>query len=313
MDVVGRVGILGATSPLGKAFTSLLLEHKVQLCAGYRDPRHVPDAWWSSPRLECVEANVNSPAAFGAFEDCAVIVWLTHRRQGMVGEQEIQLNVEPFQRWCNHLASSACSQIIFVSSGGSVYGEPTLVPIPEDHTRRSQSPYGRAKKRMEDALWAWGAKTGKATAVLRPGNFYGPDSITGRSKGIVSSFLRCMYTQAPFTLIGNGEAVRDYIHVDDVSRALLHAIGSRQQHIVWNVGTGVGHASSAVIALIHERMWDEWPPLTRIPARETDVSKNILCNDRILNEAGWRYRIRLEEGITSILQESDKYLSRNKG
>ena len=301
---VGRVGIVGGTSPLGKCLTELLLRQSVQVTASYQNPQLVPEGWWAAPGLTCVQADVNDPSAYSAFADCSVIVWLVHCRRGMAGQQEVDLNVKVFLEWGQFLATSACEKLIFVSSGGSVYGEPEVLPIPESHPRRPRSPYGEAKRRMEDALWAWEERTGKATAVLRPGNIYGPDSITGRSKGIISSFLQSVYTQTPFKLIGEGKAVRDYIHVEDVSRALLCAIGTRQQHAVWNVGTGVGHASSEVIALIHEGVPGAWPPIEAVPARETDVSANILCNDRILSDAGWQAQIDLAAGLAAVLEAS---------
>ncbi len=310
---IRSVGILGATSFLGQSLVRLLLDQGVEVRASYRDAQNVPLDWQLAAGLTCVEFDVKNAATLAAFDACDVIVWLAHRRQGLMGDREVGLNLEPFQTACDRMSTSACSRFILVSSGGAVYGEPEDLPVSEEHRRCPRSPYGWAKLRMEDALWAWGAQSGKATAVLRPGNIYGPETSTGRVKGLINTLIRCMQTRTRFTLVDQGRAVRDYIHVHDVSHALLRAVASEQPKIVWDVGTGVGHTSSAVIRLVHDNLQLPCPPLIHQLARETDVTRNILCNDRILNEAGWRHGITLEYGIASIVQEFDTYLCRATG
>jgi UDP-glucose 4-epimerase len=297
-----RIGVLGSTSPLGKSLVQHLVESGFQVRAGYRAVENVPEAWNDDKRIECGPAALEEPDAIAsAFRDCRAIVWLAHRDQGRQNPREEVLNLEPLKRFCSQIPRLGIARVVFISSGGSVYGEPHSLPINEDHPRNPLSSYGRAKMRMEDALERSASATGFQTAILRPGNIYGPTFGERRAKGIVAALIRSLFLNQPFTMIGDGSVVRDYVHADDVSGAIVAALRSEHDRIVWNVGTGIGTSVSEIVDLVSGSLADKSLTVRHEPGYPTDASKIILSTDRIRREGGWSPDITVEDGIHDLV------------
>jgi len=295
------VGIVGATSPLGIYLVDLMSRWNCKVYAGYRRYELVPLFWWKNKSIVCVKADIEErKSLISAFRGCETVVWLAHREQGRLNEREVELNVRPFKWFCDQLSQFGINKLVFISSGGSVYGEPTILPILEDHPRNPLSSYGKAKKHMEDVLHFYGNRMDFDIAILRPGNIYGPELLNGRTKGIISAFFRSLFFGQPFTLIGDGKAIRDFVYVYDVVRAILYAIESKQRKILWNVGTGIGYSVADVIQLISQAMSYRKPHVIYQAAYNTDVTKNILSIKRIRMECGWKPEISIEQGIQEL-------------
>lgn len=295
------IGIVGATSPLGVHLVDFLVEQGYEVRAGYRLHEHVPMAWWSNSSIICVKADLEDQENMkSAFEVCPVVVWLAHRQQGRNNKREIRLNTIPLDWFCRQIPQLGLQKLVFVSSGGSVYGQPIIVPVPEGHPRNPLSSYGRAKKRMEDILHLHAGQTGVAAAVLRPGNIYGPEYLSQRAKGVIGAFFRSIRNQRPFTLIGGGTVIRDFVHVHDVTRAIVCAIELEQKNIVWNIGWGTGYSVSYILELISTAMVCTKPVVIHRPAFTTDVTTSVLSTHRIIKESGWTPQINIRQGIERL-------------
>lgn len=299
-----KIGIVGATSPLGVHLVEFLTKNGYNVSAGFTSLDNVPQSWLDSPSIQCVKASVEDEDEMKvAFSGCQVVVWLSHLQQGRDNEREVEINNVPFKRFCDESISLDIKKIIFISSGGSVYGEPETLPIPESHPRKPLSSYGITKKTMEDTLISHGAGREIATAILRPGNIYGAEYLSVRAKGVIGVFIRCINAGADFTLLGDGNSLRDYVHVDDVCRAILCAIRSKSKHLVWNVGTGVGCTLNQILELIVNKMGKTKFKIIRQPAYNTDVLKNVLSVDRIFKECGFKAQIGIEDGIAALVKQ----------
>ena len=236
---MNNVSVIGATSPLGISLVDALKDAGCTVVASFRDMNLVPANWDDDPHILLHNLDLlyePDAAAFG----CETVVWLAHIDAGRNNEKEIEDNRRAFERFLSGLTRSTTSKIVFVSSGGSVYGHPQILPIPEGHTRVPLSTYGKTKRELEDRLIAFGRGSGLQTAILRPGNIYGFERPDRKSKGVIGAFLRSLADGSPFTLIHGGRTVRDFIHVDDVCTGVLAAIRSESGDIVWNVATGIG-------------------------------------------------------------------------
>src|SRR5205814_288267 len=95
------------------------------------------------------------------FTDAAreTVIWLAHLEQGRFNERETEVNLKPFENFLEQAQNSPVEKFIFVSSGGSVYGEPQFLPITEEHPRNPLSSYGKAKRAMEDKLLEFARNT----------------------------------------------------------------------------------------------------------------------------------------------------------
>ena len=182
--------------------------------------------------------------------------------------------------------------VVFVSTGGAIYGECER-PAREDDPRRPLSPYGVAKLAAEEYLAAWNRLYSTRHTVLRLANVYGPRQEAGLEGGVVAIFLDAMAAGAESTIYGDGGQTRDFVHVDDVVRALLAAPG---QGGVYNIGSGV----ETSVGVLHERCravtGDDRPP-RQAPPREGDVLRSILDVSLAERELGWRPEVSLDEGL----------------
>lgn len=153
---------------------------------------------------------------------------------------------------------------IFSSSAG-VYGNPTKIPIPEDHIKRPTNPYGESKLMVEQAL-AWYQRIfGISFAALRYFNAAGAslDSSLGErhmpETHIIPLAIKSAMRNTTFTIYGkdygtkDGTAVRDYIHVEDLAEAHVLALKKLQKSsgaFYYNVGTGIGHSNKEVVDMV---------------------------------------------------------------
>ncbi len=189
-------------------------------------------------------------------------------------------------------AAGARTPVVFTSTGGAIYGECER-PAREDDPRRPLSPYGVAKLAGEEYVAAWNRLHGTRHGSLRFANVYGPRQAAGLEGGVVAIFLEAMAAGEDTTIYGDGGQTRDFVHVDDVVRALMLAPGAAG---VFNVGSGV---ETSVLEL-HERCrevsGDERAP-TFAAAREGDVLRSVLDVSLAGRELGWRPEISLDQGL----------------
>lgn len=310
---MNKVSIIGATSPLGITLVDALKDAGSTVHGNFRNRELVPAAWNKDPQimlhnLDLLDDFNSTPFA------CETVVWLAHIDAGRSNDREIEVNLNAFERFLDTLRKSTTQKIVFVSSGGSVYGHPEILPISENHPREPLSTYGKTKRALEDRLTAFGRSSGIHTAVLRPGNIYGFERPDRKSKGVTGAFLRSLAHGSPFTLIHSGRTVRDFIHVDDVCTAVISAIRSDMKEIVWNVATGIGTSTIEVLQRIIDHTDAEMPELIAHENFETDVLENVLCVQRIKAEAGWTPSFDLDAGIARTIElwETEKQFSTNR-
>jgi UDP-glucose 4-epimerase len=189
-------------------------------------------------------------------------------------------------------AAGEGTAVVFASTGGAIYGECER-PAREDDPRRPLSPYGVAKLAGEEYLAGWNRLHGTRHGALRFGNVYGPRQEAGLEGGVVAIFLNAMAAGENTTIYGDGRQTRDFVHVDDVVRALLLAPGTAG---VFNVGSGV---ETSVLEL-HERCravsGDRREP-TFAAVREGDVQRSVLDVSLAARELAWRPEVSLAKGL----------------
>jgi UDP-glucose 4-epimerase len=140
------------------------------------------------------------------------------------------------------------SQVLFASTGGAIYGDQETYPADEDHPTRPVSPYGVAKLAVERYLYFYHQAYGLDVACLRYANVYGERQNPHGEAGVVAIFLDRLLAGETPTIHGDGLQTRDYVHVSDVVRANLAAVGKRG-FLTYNVGTGV---ETSVVELYRE-------------------------------------------------------------
>ena len=182
------------------------------------------------------------------------------------------------------------ARVVFVSSGGTVYGVPTRVPVTEDAPTDPISAYGINKLVVEKYLHLYRRLHGLDSVVLRVANPFGPFQDPFRRQGVVAALTHAVASGRPVEVWGNGQVVRDFVYVDDVAEALVLAAGYAGPHRVFNVGGGVGRSVLDVVRDVGAALGRADVPVLHKPARAADVPTNVLDIGLIARELGWAPR-----------------------
>lgn len=190
--------------------------------------------------------------------------------------------------------------LVFISSGGSIYGNPAGLPVPEAAPPQPLSWHAAGKAAVE-ALLA-GYRAGPLT-ILRVANAYGPAQPTKTGFGFIRALLDSAREGRPLEIWGDGGTVRDFVHVEDVGRAILAALVRPDRSGCYNVGSGVGHSLNQVVALARKVTGCSIETRHRL-GRQTDVSAVVLDIGLARRELGWQPIIPLAEGIAGCWRET---------
>ena len=198
-------------------------------------------------------------------------------------------------------ARAAGAHLVFSSTGGAIYGD-VEEPAREESPLLPVSAYGLAKRSAEVYVDGWTRVFGSPHVVLRFANVYGPRQSAALEGGVIAIFLERLAADRPTAIFGDGTITRDFVHVDDVVRALLLAAGHRGG--VFNVGTGVETSISELHAVCQRAVGVEAPPNLE-PPRAGDAQRSVLDPARAARELGFTVSVTLADGIAATLAFGD--------
>jgi UDP-glucose 4-epimerase len=172
------------------------------------------------------------------------------------------------------------SRLTLLSSGGTVYGRPTAIPVEEDHPCHPLVPYGVSRLAAEGYVAIYSSLHGVPARILRLANVYGPGQPDGRRQGIVTALLAAARSGTGVEVWGDGQVARDYVHVDDVADVVHRLPSPPVGPQVLNVGTGVACTVLEVAASV-ESVTGIAVRLTMRPGRPYDVERIALSTRRL--------------------------------
>ncbi len=197
--------------------------------------------------------------------------------------------------------------LTFISSGGTVYGNPREVPVSESAACHPITSYGVVKLAAEKYIGMYSALYGLRARILRVANVYGPGQPAGRSQGIVGTCLAAVQRGDTVRVFGDGRTVRDYIHVSDVATAVVELARTGGPESVVNVGSGVGHTILDLLGLIAKVSGVE-PSVEFSPDRGFDVRAIVLDTTLLTSLIPWRPAA-FEEGLRHTWNEPRPQMS----
>jgi UDP-glucose 4-epimerase len=302
--VIGaRCLVLGGSGFLGSHLVELLLEEGVQVRVYSRSASSYSRLAPLAHKIELVGGDIRaSKALANAVEGCDYVYHLIGTTVPATSNRDpvfdIETNVVPALRLLEVCAEAKVKQIIFPSSGGTVYGDTGREPIPETHPAEPRSSYGITKLTIERHLELFHRLHGLDYAVLRISNVYGPRLPVRGEQNAVGVFLTRLGRGEPVVVWGDGSVTRDYVYVADVARAFRAALGQRSPFKIFNVGTGIGTPLLELIAQM-ERVVGCRANIVRQSARKIDIPINILDSSRARQHLGWEAKTSLEAGLLS--------------
>jgi len=213
---------------------------------------------------------------------------------------DIETNVTNTVRLLRAAGDAKVKKIIFASSGGAIYGNTPRKAISESDCCKPISPYGINKYTAEQYVRAYADIYGYEWAILRYANVYGPRQNPNGESGIISIIVDQMRKGERPIIFGDGQQVRDYIHVDNIVEAnMLFLQLDTIKNDIFNVGTQRGTSLNELIQIIADAAHCPISP-RYVSAKKGDLEWNVLCNERLRN-LGWTPEITLDQGVKELL------------
>ena len=209
---------------------------------------------------------------------------------------DVQSNVIGSLHILNAMVIHRVPSIVFISSGGTVYGNPLYLPVDENHPTNPVVSYGITKLAIEKYLQLYEQLHGIKAITLRVANPYGERQRLETAQGAVGVFLHHAINGTAIEIWGDGSVTRDYIHVNDVAEAFSRALAYSGVQRLFNVSSGVGTSLNDLIARI-ECVLGQSIARHYLPGRSFDVPANVLCNELARSELKWTPLVSLDEGI----------------
>jgi len=192
-------------------------------------------------------------------------------------------------------------RIVFVSSGGVLYGPAEKIPTPETAPTDPITAYGVSKLTIEKYLMLYERLHGLSFGILRVANAFGPFQTLIKDWGVIAVLIsRAMHGQN-IEIWGDGSVVRDYIFIDDVIDALVAASTNQSAERIFNIGSGTGRSLREVIGAIEAQLGTKLP-ITWKPGRPVDVPTSILSIDRARAQLRWSPKTSFEDGLAKTIQ-----------
>lgn len=209
---------------------------------------------------------------------------------------DVQTNLIGTLRMLDLARHAGIRKVVFASSGGTVYGQPTVSPIPETHPTEPLCSYGITKLSIEKYLQLYQYLYGLEYVVLRLSNPYGERQNPLGGLGAVTTFLARVAERKSVTIWGDGTVRRDYFYVGDLANAFVRAIEQSPPSKVFNIGSGSSLSLNELLSAIRS-VTGENPEVIYTPARKLDVPVSCLDIQRAKDELGWFPQTILDEGL----------------
>ncbi len=253
------------------------------------------------PAAALVEMDVNDPALADLLQDERPQVVNHHAANPSVS---LSVHKPLFDATQNILGTlhvleaarrAGVGKVIYISSGGAIYGNPAYLPVDEDHPSHPVSPYALSKHTGERYTHLYGEQYGLCWTILRYANVYGPRQDPLGEAGVIAIFCQNLLEGKAPEIHWDGEQSRDFIYVGDCARANLLALEGGDGQ-AYNVGTGVSTSINRLFRTLLEVAGQEVEP-RRGPRRPGDVRHSYLDCTRIERDLGWRAEVSLHEGL----------------
>ena len=274
--------------------------------------RHAYPEFFSkyAPRLK--HHIIDTAKSVEALKNSKTVIYLAHQSRPATHTKqlaaEIETNILSLTRTLNSLYdSNPDCHLIYLSSGGQIYGAGHSTPIATTAKLMPTTPYGLGKLLIENILEYFRKTQNAKITTLRLSNPIGRWQV-GTKHGFVTAAIQSALTQSPITLYGSGLNQRDYFDVEDFSDFLLRiATTSEPTTGTFNIGTGIGRTEHDVMQAIHQVLGQK-TLFEQAPARGVDLPYAVLDVTNAQKLLNWNPQTPFEDSIEKIAHAIEKSL-----
>lgn len=303
--------IIGGTGFLGKHLSIALNKEKIRHLSLSRNPDFdFPSKFAPLTRVDRV-SSLKSDENIESLRNAKLIVYLASSSTPASRMNSVELEIENAIKPAIHTLSeitsvNANAPIVFMSSGGTIYGDGHTSPINEHSQIQPSTPYAYAKQSIESYLQYLANTSESKYTILRASNPVGKWHKNPRQGFIGAAISRIMNNES-LTIFGDGTAVRDYIDADEVAEAIIQIYKKPKvsENKIWNLGSGVGTSINDIIATLRVISNSEFE-VQYNEGRATDLAYNVLDCKRINNELGWKATRSINDLLISAWQQAQQ-------
>jgi UDP-glucose 4-epimerase len=198
-------------------------------------------------------------------------------------------------------------KVVFISSGGTVYGVPDKTPIIESHPLHPICSYGIIKKAIEDYLFMFNKIYGLDYSVFRLSNPYGERQNPFVAQGVIPVFLSKIIQNKKIEIWGDGEVTRDYIYIKDAVELLVKSLDYESKSKVFNLSSSKGYSLNELLRIMISITGSN-PEVIFKEGREIDVPVSILDNALAMEAFNWKPVTDINIGISNTYNYLKKVL-----
>lgn len=294
----GKILTLGGGGFIGSALSEALATAGNEVVALTRNATKPPHS-----TVKHVNGTFSTPNDFAPLlSDCRTVVHLASNSTpgSSAGRplQELEHNLRITLSLLEALQSAPHCNLLFISSGGTLYGDKTVTPATESSTITPLSYHGAGKAAAEHFISAWAQQFSRSATILRPSNVYGPRQTARQGFGIIpTAFAKIMKDDA-LEIWGDGNAVRDYLYIDDLVQLCIAILdtpmgcGTR----ILNAGTNTGTSLNELLNLIEDVSGSSIRRIQQTK-RQVDASRVVIDSSEAHKLLGWSPCTPLVEGL----------------
>lgn len=294
--------IFGGGGFIGSAIADRLLKdgHKLRI---FERPRVEPyRKFTADERVEWISGDLQSAHDVSeAIDGADVVLHLVSTTLPKNSNDDpiydVQSNLVSTLQMLNAIVEKKIPKIVFISSGGTVYGIPKYLPIDEQHPTDPLVSYGITKLAIEKYLHLFEHMHGIKAITLRVANPYGERQRVETAQGVVGAFLHYALKGLPIEIWGDGSVTRDYIHISDVAEAFVKALEYSGSKRTFNISSGSGTSLNELIVML-EKVLGKSIERRYLPARPFDVPVSVLSNELAQTELKWAPLTSMHDGLT---------------
>jgi len=223
---------------------------------------------------------------------------------------DVESNLIGTIRLIELMKEARVSRIVFMSSGGTLYGATDRLPNRSSDPIAPLCSYGIVKHAIEKYLLMNEALEGLQPTIIRAANPYGIGQRHLGIQGIVGTFLNKIARDEELVIWGDGSARRDFLHISDLV-SLLETAGLSDKTGVYHAGSGESHSIDELVNIIADIVGKR-PRVKYLPARKFDVPASELDITETEKTFGWRPKLGLRDGLTECIGASTGYLARER-
>lgn len=300
-----KILVLGAGGFIGKNLTNKLLEDKEnEIILFDRKSTRFEEKIIRNRRILIKYGNFDEECDYVSLTAQVDIVYhlisTSNPTSANTVSEDIKQNALPTVKLLDACVKNSVRRFIFLSSGGTVYGIVKEIPIKESHERNPICVYGIHKLLIERIIEYYNYQYSLDYRIIRMANPYGRYQNPTGGLGAITTFAYKMLKNEKIHVFGNGEAIRDYIYIEDAVYAIINIAVHECEEKVFNVGSGLGYSVNDILAILKKR--NPNIEIEYIEKRKTDVPINILDIERYEKYYGKMCKYSMEEGIDNTIK-----------